>query len=230
MKNHFCRQQFALSFLTFIFLLVSGNLISFAQESKLLSEVEIRILMNTSFNKDNKSAEIAKAKLEKLDVHYIPVLKEILEKGGLCEQFQSAQLIIDLTKKDNKAILPQLINASQRYPLDSLSDSDEWICRRGIAFLLPYSAPGIRALTKLLTHKSLYLRQNAIFGFDDLTEVKDYKNDSLKAIKEAVPVIAKAIQDDDEIVSEMSDEVLTQIGDDPRTEDLVEAERKKQPK
>ena len=88
---------------------------------------------------------------------------------------------------------------------------EEMMCRRGAAFVLAFSADGIRVLTRLLKEGDLFERQSAIFAFDDLTETSNYPEGSLPAMKDAIPAIAKATKEKDQTMSGMSDEVLGQI-------------------
>jgi len=46
---------------------------------------------------------------------------------------------------------------------------------------------------------------------DDLTETSNYPEGSIPAMKELIPEIAKATKAKDRVLSEMADEVLTQI-------------------
>ena len=86
------------------------------------------------------------------------------------------------------------------------------LCRRGPTFLLAFSAKGIRVLTGLLKDgQNLFIRQSAIFAFDELTETAHYPEGSLEAMKAAIPVIAESRKIDDEVMRNMSNEVLWQI-------------------
>ena len=59
--------------------------------------------------------------------------------------------------------------------------------------------------------KNLFIRQSAIFAFDELTETANYPEGSLEAMKEAIPIIAESGKLDDEVMQNMSNEVLWQI-------------------
>jgi hypothetical protein len=92
------------------------------------------------------------------------------------------------------------------------SSEEELLCRRGATFLLAFSAKGIRVLTGLLRNgENLFIRRSAIFAFDELTETGNYPEGSLEAMKEAIPVIAESRKLNDEVMQNMSNEVLWQI-------------------
>lgn len=59
--------------------------------------------------------------------------------------------------------------------------------------------------------KNLFIRQSAIFALDELTETSNYPEGGLEAMKAAIPVIAEARKLDDQVIRNMSNEVLRQI-------------------
>jgi hypothetical protein len=59
--------------------------------------------------------------------------------------------------------------------------------------------------------KNLFIRQSAIFAFDELTETSNYPEGSLEAMKAAIPVIARSGKLNDQVMQDMSNEVLWQI-------------------
>ena len=58
---------------------------------------------------------------------------------------------------------------------------------------------------------SLFIRQSAIFAFDELTETANYPEGSLDAMKAAIPVIAESRNLEDEVLQRMGNEGLRQI-------------------
>jgi hypothetical protein len=95
--------------------------------------------------------------------------------------------------------------------LSLVNRQEEMICRRGAAFLLAFSTDGIRALTKMLKSGDSFERQSAIFAFDELTETANYPDDSLQAMSQTIPIIAEFGKSKDEVMQNMSREVLSQI-------------------
>lgn len=180
-----------------------------AQEPKPSSEAELRALINKSLSKDYKAVDEANAKLSKLSVRDLAILAVISKKGSTCERMKAAQAIVDLDK-EHKTLIPVLVELSTGG--NAFSTEEDLLCRRGAAFLLAYSTEGIRVLTKMLKDgNSLFIRRSAIFAFDELTETANYPPGSLEAMQAAIPVIAESRKLDDEVMQNMSNEVLWQI-------------------
>ncbi len=190
--------------------LVVGSLTTrLAQEPKPNTETQIRTLIKTSLTKDYRVADEANAMLSKLSVRDVHVLTAILRKGATCERMKAAQLMVDLNE-ENKDLIPILIELSTGG--NASSTEEDLLCRRGATFLLAFSTEGIRVLTRFLKDGSnLFIRQSAIFAFDELTETANYPEGSLEAMKAAIPVIARSGKLDDQVMVNMSNEVLWQI-------------------
>jgi len=196
--------------ISLIALLVLGSVVlCSAQESKPKTEAEIRALLNKSRSKDRKVADEARETLSKLDVRYMPTFIEISRKGKACERVGAANFIVSFDP-NNKEILPILTELATGGSVSS--SEEELLCRRGAAYQFAFSTEGVRILTRLLKEgKNLFVRQSAIFAFDELTETANYPEGSLEAMKEAIPVIAESGKLDDEVMQNMSNEVLWQI-------------------
>jgi HEAT repeat protein len=209
-KQNSCRKSN--SCLAIFFLLMMGSFgIGFAQETQAKNEAEIRALIKKSRSKDLKASDEANQALSNLDAKSIPTLTRILKNGNPCERVEAAKLLIDLDR-NNKDVIPELIHLATGGNLLSLFNlKEEMMCRRGAAFLLAFSADGIRALTRMLKDGDLFERQSAIFAFDELTETSNYPEGSLQAMKEAIPIIAESGKSKDEVMQNMSNEVLWQI-------------------
>ena len=180
-----------------------------AQEPKPRLEAELRALIKRSLSKDYKTADEANAKLSDLTVRDLPILGLISKKGPTCERLKAAQAIVDLDK-ENRTLIPVLVELSTAG--NASSSEEDLLCRRGATFLLAFSTEGIQVLTEMLKNgKNLFIRQSAIFAFDELTETSNYPEGSLDAMKLAIPVIAEARKLDDEVMQNMSNEVLRQI-------------------
>ncbi len=196
-------------YLSTIVLLIGSSAICFAQEAKLKTEAEIRALIKKSRSKDFKVADEANERLSKLSIRDVPTLIAILRKGETCERVGSVQLLVDLDK-GNKNLIPVLIELS--VGATASSSEDDLLCRRAATFLLAHSTEGIRVLTRFLKEgENLFIRQSAIFAFDELTETANYPEGSLEAMKEAIPIISQSGKLDDEVMQNMSNEVLWQI-------------------
>jgi hypothetical protein len=179
-----------------------------AQDAPPKTTAEIRALVAKSRSKDLKTSDDAKQALSKLDAKSLPALVSILNKGKPCEQVVAAQLIVELDPKDPN-IVPVMTKVTRGGSV--WSNEEEMMCRRAAAYVLVFSAEGIRVLTHLLKEGDLFERRSAIFAFDDLTETSNYPEGILTAMKEAIAEIAKATKEKDQVLSEMADEVLAQI-------------------
>jgi hypothetical protein len=180
-----------------------------SQEPKPISEAELRALIKTSLSKEHKAANEAVEKLSELTVRDLPILGVIAKKGTTCERMKAAQAIVDLNK-ENKTLIPVLVELSTTG--NEFSSEEELLCRRGATFLLAFSSDGIRVLTDMLKHgKNLFIRRSAIFAFDELTETGNYPEGGLEAMKAAIPIIAESRKLQDQVMENMSNEVLWQI-------------------
>ena len=190
-------------------LLVASLTPCLAQEPRPSTEPEIRALIKTSLTKDNRVADEANATLSKLSVRDVRVLTAILKRGATCERMMAAQLLVHLNI-ENTNLIPVLLELSTRG--NASSTEKDLLCRRGATFLLAFSTQGIRVLTGMLKGgKNLFIRQSAIFAFDELTETANYPEGSLEAMKAAIPVIARSGKLNDQVMQDMSNEVLWQI-------------------
>jgi hypothetical protein len=190
-------------------LVVASFTTCLAQEPKPTTETEIRALIKKSLSKDYRVVDEANARLSKLSVRDTHVLAAILRKGATCERMKAAQLIVDLDR-ENKNLIPVLIELSTGG--NETSTEEDLLCRRGATFLLAFSTEGIRVLTRFVKDASnLFIRRSAIFAFDELTETSNYPEGSLEAMKAAIPVIARSGKLDDQVMVNMSNEVLWQI-------------------
>ena len=195
--------------LSIAFCLSSVFTYGFAQDQNTISTTQIRSLLSKASDKNDEVSEPARQALSKLGRSAIPVLVDIVEKGNGCrERTAAANFVIDIDP-GNEAIVPALVEISKGRTM--FSSEEELLCRRGATFSLAFSVAGIKALTQLLTDKDLFVRRSAIFSFDELTETANYPDGSLPAMKDAIPVIAKATKDDDGVMNRMAEEVLSQI-------------------
>ncbi len=180
-----------------------------AQQPK--TKVEIRRLIAKSRSNDLKTSDNAKQELSKLDAKSLPALISILKRGNPCEQVAVAEYIIEIDPK-NPDIVPVMTKVTRGASLRTMFHlQEEMMCRRAAAYVLAHSADGIQVLTRLLKEGDLWERQTAIFALDDLTETSNYPEGGIPAMKELIPEIAKAAKAKDRVLSEMAEEVLTQI-------------------
>jgi|SRR5437762_5031248 len=180
-----------------------------AQQPK--TKVEIRRLIAKSRSNHLKTSDNAKQELTKLDAKSLPALISILKRGNPCEQVAVAEYIIEIDPK-NPDIVPAMTKVTRGASLRTMFHlQEEMMCRRAAAYVLAHSADGIQVLTRLLKEGDLWERQTAIFALDDLTETSNYPEGGIPAMKELIPEIAKAAKAKDRVLSEMAEEVLTQI-------------------
>lgn len=205
-----------LNFFSVLLSVLALSLPIIAQQPK--TEVEIRRLIANSHSNDLKTSNNAEQELSKLDVKSLPALISILKKGNPCDQVAVAKLIMNIDPKhpDIVAVMTKVARGASVWTLFHLQE--EAMCRRAAAYVLALSAEGIPVLTRLLKEGDSWERQTAIFALDDLTETSHYPEGSIPAIKELIPEIAKATKAKDRVLSQMADEVLTQIARGSNTE------------
>lgn len=114
---------------------------------------------------------------------------------------------------ENDAAVPALVKmASKTIIIPSQKNMSR---QRGAAFALALTAPGVRALTPLLSHWDSWVRQAAVFAFDDRTETLSRATPAVRAaVREAIPALVKALADKDKVVRGMAAEDLEQLGAD----------------
>jgi hypothetical protein len=197
-------------------------------------------LIKKTFNKNREKADDARNVLINLDSDSIPPLNSILEKpGDLCERVEAAKMLLGIYIGDKNAASPMVaplidLVVSNAAPTKSQRTIN---CRHVAADLLMYSSDGIRALTQLMKHKSLFVRQNAITAFNDCLHIAmgvfgyELPEGYLQAIKEAFPVIAGAARERDEIMKDAAYEILNDwSSNETLLSEFAEAELKKLPK
>jgi HEAT repeat protein len=139
-------------------------------------------------------------------------LTAIVREGKDDELIEAAVVLADLDL-ENEVAVPKLAKmASKTVWIPSGKNMSRL---RGAAFALALTAPGVRALTPLLAHWDSWVRQSAVYAFDDRTETLSHASPSVRAaVKDAIPTLVKALADKDEIVRGMTTEVLEQLGAD----------------
>jgi hypothetical protein len=209
MNHHFPDRQLFGRLALIAFFIIWSSVFCAAQGPQRKAEAEIRYLLNKSRSKDNQVATEVSEKLRKLNAGDLPVITRIMRRGKVCERVGAAGFIVGFEPNDRE-LLNTLTELATGGTVSS-SEEELW-CRREAAFQLAFSADGIRLLTQLLKEgKNLFVRQSALFAFDELTETANYPQGSLEAMREAIPFIAESGKVDDEVMQCMSDEVLRQI-------------------
>ena len=155
-------------------------------------------------------AAVALAGIEPSNTLARRTLTDAARNGKGDEVIAAAAALADLAPA-NDAAVPQLVKmASKSIIIPSAKNMRR---QRGSAFALALTAPGVRALTPLLAHWDSWVRQAAVFAFDERTESVDGASPAVRAaVKEAVPALVKALADKDEIVRGMAAETLEQLG------------------
>jgi hypothetical protein len=197
-------------FVALLTLVLAANLSS-AVAQQAPDAAQIRKLITRSRSKDLKTSDEAREALSKLDSKSLPALTSILKKGTPCDQVESARLIFSLDPQ-NPEIVPVMTDVTRGGTLRTLFHlQEEMICRRSAAYVLAFSADGVRVLARLLKEGDEWEKRTAIFALDELTETSDYPAPIIQPMKDLIPEIGKASKAKDQVLSEMADEVLGQI-------------------
>jgi HEAT repeat protein len=139
-------------------------------------------------------------------------LDEVARAGNGDEVIEAAVALAEIDPEDDAAVPALVKMASKTIILPSAKNMRRM---RGAAYALALTAPGVRALTPLLGHWDSWVRQAAVFAFDDRTETLAQATPAVRAaVEEAIPALIKDLADKDEIVRGMAAEDLEQIGPD----------------
>lgn len=137
-------------------------------------------------------------------------LADVARGGRGDEVIAAAVALADLDPVDDAAV-PQLVKMASKSVI--IPSAKNMRRQRGAALALALTGPGVRALTPLLAHWDSWVRQAAVFAFDERTESLGGASPAVRAaVTEAVPDLVKALADKDEIVRGMSAEILEQLG------------------
>jgi HEAT repeat protein len=132
-------------------------------------------------------------------------------RDGKGDEVIEAAVALGSLDPENDAAVPALAKMASRTIW--LPSAKQMRRMRGSAFALALTAPGVRALTPLVTHWDSWVRQSAVYAFDDRTETLKQASPAVRAaVRDAVPTLVKALADKDEIVRGMAGEVLEQLG------------------
>ena len=183
------------------------------QDNPTKSVDQIRDILKRAQSDDEKISGVAIDELLKLPADSIPKLFEIVKKDPPCTAVTAAGVIAKLNPT-HPELVPELTKIVRGATASSLVNWEkDGLCRRYAAFALPESAEGLRSILNLLETGNTWEKQAAIFALDDFTEVAAYNDrpGEVDVMMEIVPALAKLQKSKDEVISEMSSEVLTQI-------------------
>jgi HEAT repeat protein len=168
--------------------------------------------LNNEKGAGRASAASALAEIEPKNKLALQVLTEIARGGKGDEVIEAAESLADVDP-DSDVAVPHLVKMASK---TIIIPSRKSIMReRRAAFALAMTAPGVRALTQLLKHWDPWVREAAVFAFDDRTETLHDAAPSIQAaVKDAIPALVSVLADKDKIVREMAAEDLGQIGAD----------------
>lgn len=138
---------------------------------------------------------------------------EGIARGGEGDEVIEAAVALAHLDPENGAAVPKLAEmASESIWIPSRGRLDRL---RGSAFALALTAPGVRALTPLLSHWDSWVRRAAVYAFDSRTETLAQATPAVRAaVRDAIPALVSALADKDEVVSGMAAETLEQLGAD----------------
>jgi hypothetical protein len=192
---------------------------------------EVASLIERLGDGDEEKAMRAAHALAGMGPRVIPALAESLKRRRGCQFQFVASGVIYAIDKDEAAANPVLADvASGR--CEGSSENDRNV-RRMAAFALVTRAEGIPHVARMLRAGETFARRTAAFAFDELTEkMNGARPDSvevtpemLSAVRAALPLLAGALADRDEVVCVMSREALEQAQGAPSAELRAEAAR-----
>jgi HEAT repeat protein len=128
------------------------------------------------------------------------------------EVIEAAAALADIDP-DSDIAVPQLTKMASKSIF--IPTQKSMMRERRAAYVLGMTAPGVKALTRLLKHWDPWVREAAVFAFDDRTETLSDAAPSIQAaVKDAIPALVGVLADKDKIVRVMAAEDLEQIGAD----------------
>jgi HEAT repeat protein len=155
-------------------------------------------------------AAVALAGIEPSNALARQALTEAARDGEGDEVIAAAFALADIDPEDDAAV-PRLVKMASKSII--IPSAKSMRRQRLSAFALALTPRGVRALTPLLAHWDSWVRQAAVFAFDERTESLDGASPAvLAAVREAVPNLVKALADKDEIVRGVAAESLGQLG------------------
>ena len=142
----------------------------------------------------------------------LKVLTDAVQLGRGDAMLEAAEVLAEIDPDGDVTVAP-LTKQAEKFIL--IPTSENIMTQRRAAYILGMTAPGVRALAKLLRHYDSWVRQAAVFALDDRTETLNGAPASIQeAIKECIPPLVEDLGDKDRIVREMAGEDLEQIGPD----------------
>ncbi|HEX8719801.1 MAG TPA: hypothetical protein VF736_04110 [Pyrinomonadaceae bacterium] len=148
--------------------------------------------------------------LEGRGAEAVPPLERFLKEEKNALHRLRAAVVLAAIDADNPSVVPALIEVAKGR---GFFDSEETlVARREAGMALSLTPAGIRALPALFKDGDVFVRRSAAFALDDATEVLDSVEAArLEAIGDVLPALVGALEDGDEVVREMSCEVLGQV-------------------
>jgi HEAT repeat protein len=191
-------------------LFLAGSVRAQAQTPDAATAQNIPDLLERLKSPDREVSDQAVQSLIAIGPTVIPSVSDFIAGDNGCRSRVSAvQVIFDLDRT-NDSFVPSMVQIVQTKCY--ASSQDDLMARRGAAFALAIVPSGIHALAELLGSKDKFIRQSAIFPFDDLTEsLADLTPAVIQAIKAALPAVIAAMKDKDRTVRGVAEEVAGQI-------------------
>ncbi len=155
-------------------------------------------------------AAAALARIDPQDKLALQTLADIARDGEGVEVIEAAEALAEIDP-DSDVAVPRLVKMASKTIIFPTQKS--MMEERRAAFVLALTAPGVRALTRLLKHWDSWVREAAVFAFDDRTETLGDAAPSIRAaVRDAIPSLVGVLADKDKIVRGMAAEDLEQIG------------------
>jgi HEAT repeat protein len=140
----------------------------------------------------------------------LQTLADIARDGEGVEVIEAAETLAEIDP-DSDIAVPRLVKMASKTIIFPTRKSV--MEERRAAFALALTAPGVRALTRLLKHWDSWVREAAVFAFDDCTETLGDAAPSIRAaVRDVIPSLVGVLADKDKIVRGMAAEDLEQIG------------------
>jgi HEAT repeat protein len=174
------------------------------------SDASVEELVKKLKDKNRNVVSEAIGSLLKIGARAAPFLERFAEQEKeVAPRLDALNVLIEIDP-ERPSVVPALLKLAKGR---GFFDSEETLlARRAAGMSLARTSAGIRALPALLKDEDVFVRRSAAFALDDPTEVLDELSAPQRAaIREVLPALVGALDDEDDVVRGMSCEVLGQI-------------------
>lgn len=172
--------------------------------------------------KDEEAAQKAMDALLRIGPSSVSRIADFVSRERNCRGRVRAISVLHELDPNNFAIVPAASDTVTR--VCALSPRDDWMQRLEAGIFLADSESGLRVLAGLLRHRRTTVRRIAAFVYDETAETMNNLSPAMAgAIREALPTLFQAAHDKDQVVREVTREVIEELAGAPQPDISTEA-------